>query len=89
MAEGTSSQGGSTSMDQATVRSKHPGGAHVAMSDGSVTFVNDDVETTGCGYASPATCCAVWDYMIMSGDGGELGTFNGAPTGRGAPSSCP
>jgi prepilin-type N-terminal cleavage/methylation domain-containing protein/prepilin-type processing-associated H-X9-DG protein len=87
MIEGTSSQGGSTSMDQATVRSRHPGGAHVAMSDGSVVFVTDDIETTGCGYVNP-TCCSVWDYMISSADGGQLGPFNGAPTGRGAAAAC-
>jgi len=51
-------------MAQATTRSRHPGGVHVAMADGSVQFVNDDVETSGC-YGSPMT---VWDYMIASDD---------------------
>jgi prepilin-type N-terminal cleavage/methylation domain-containing protein/prepilin-type processing-associated H-X9-DG protein len=59
--------------DEATIRSKHPGGVHVAMCDGSVTFINDDIETTGC-YGS---CCTAWDYMITSADEGKLGTYNG------------
>jgi hypothetical protein len=61
--------------DQAGVRSKHPGGAHVAMSDASVQWINDDVETSGC----LADCCAVWDEMIMSSDGGRGGPYNGVP----------
>ncbi len=76
LAEGTSSgPAGTMSMDQATVRSKHPGGAHVAMCDGSVTFITDDIETTGC-YNS-ASCCTAWDYMILSGDEGAVGSYNG------------
>jgi prepilin-type N-terminal cleavage/methylation domain-containing protein/prepilin-type processing-associated H-X9-DG protein len=73
VAEGTS--GGGASMDQATVRSKHPGGAHVAMCDGSVTYITDDIETTGC--YSPTSCCTPWDYMITSGDEGKPGLYNG------------
>jgi len=85
IAEGMSAGGGG-SFDQQTIRSKHPGGAHVAMADGSVTFVSDDIETTGC-YGT-ATCCSAWDYMILSADEGKLGPFNGAPTGRGAGAPC-
>jgi prepilin-type N-terminal cleavage/methylation domain-containing protein/prepilin-type processing-associated H-X9-DG protein len=70
--------------DQATARSKHPGGVHVAMVDGSVQFVNDDIESSGC----PGTCCTAWDYMITSADQGRQGNFNGAPSGRGAPAPC-
>ena len=33
---------------EATVRSQHPGGVHVAMADGSVQWVSDDIETLGC-----------------------------------------
>jgi prepilin-type N-terminal cleavage/methylation domain-containing protein len=58
-----------SSMDQATVRSKHPGGVHVAMVDASVQFITDDIETTGC----IGPCCVAWDYMIASGDEGRQG----------------
>lgn len=56
---------------EATVRSRHPGGVYVAMADGSVQWVSDDIETMGC-YSTPS-CCTVWDYMIASGDGGKAG----------------
>ncbi len=56
--------------DQATVRSKHPGGIHVAMADGSVQFITDDI-ATGC-YTS---CCTAWDYMIASSDEGRAGAL--------------
>jgi prepilin-type processing-associated H-X9-DG protein len=72
--------------DQQTIRSRHPGGAHVAMCDGSVQFVNDDIETTGC--YSTSSCCSPWDYMISSADEGKLGLYNGAGTGRGAGAPC-
>jgi prepilin-type N-terminal cleavage/methylation domain-containing protein/prepilin-type processing-associated H-X9-DG protein len=72
----TVSTGGS--FDQAGTRSKHQGGVHVAMADGSVQFVNDDIETSGC-YGG---CCTVWDWMITSADGGQGGAYNGA-SGRG------
>lgn len=74
IAENMSASGG-TVFDQATVRSKHPGGAHLAMCDGSVVFINDDIETTGC-YAA-ASCCTAWDWMITSGDEGRGGAYNG------------
>jgi prepilin-type processing-associated H-X9-DG protein len=61
--------------DQATARSKHPGGVHVAFADGSVQFINDNIETTGC-YGG---CCSVWDWMITSGDNGALGLYNNPP----------
>jgi prepilin-type N-terminal cleavage/methylation domain-containing protein/prepilin-type processing-associated H-X9-DG protein len=64
--------------DQATVRSLHPGGVHIAMADGSVQFVSDDVETNGC-YVT--TCCSAWDYMILSGDGGQGGALQGITRG--------
>jgi prepilin-type N-terminal cleavage/methylation domain-containing protein len=75
----TVSSGG---FDQAGVRSKHPGGVHVAMADASVQFVTDNIETSGC-YGA---CCSVWDFMITSGDNGNGGTLNGL-SGRG--SYCP
>jgi prepilin-type N-terminal cleavage/methylation domain-containing protein len=50
--------------DQATVRSSHVGGAHLAMCDASVTFVSDNIETSGIG----GRWGTVWDYMIGSAD---------------------
>jgi prepilin-type processing-associated H-X9-DG protein len=58
-------------IDEATLRSKHPGGAHVAMADGSVNWINDDIETTGC----YGPCCTAWDYMIASGDNQKAGAL--------------
>jgi Protein of unknown function (DUF1559) len=60
---------GGGGFDAMTVRSKHPGGVHLAMSDGSVQFVSDDVETSGC-HGQPMT---VWDQMIASADEGRPG----------------
>jgi len=57
---------------QQTVRSTHVGGAFVAMCDGSVTFVSDDVETSGRfgNWGTP------WDYMIASADSREPGPYS-------------
>jgi prepilin-type N-terminal cleavage/methylation domain-containing protein len=55
--------------DQAGTRSKHTGGVFMAMCDGSVQFIGDDIETSGC-YGN---CCTVWDWMILSADGGKGG----------------
>lgn len=63
--------------DQQTIRSKHPGGVHVAMCDGSVQFISDDIEvSSGIG----SSCCTAWDYMIASGDDGKRGLLNGGST---------
>jgi prepilin-type N-terminal cleavage/methylation domain-containing protein len=59
--------------DQATIRSAHHGGAFVAMCDGSITFITDDIETSG----NNGGCCTVWDRYITSADEGEKGTYNG------------
>jgi prepilin-type processing-associated H-X9-DG protein len=64
---------GGGGFDQATVRSKHPGGSHIAMCDGSVQWVSDDIETSGC-YGQ---CCTVWDYMIGSANEALAGSYNG------------
>jgi prepilin-type processing-associated H-X9-DG protein len=56
---------GGNHFQQATARSKHPGGVHMAMCDGSVQFISDDVETGG---GINGTCCSAWDKMISSGD---------------------
>jgi prepilin-type N-terminal cleavage/methylation domain-containing protein/prepilin-type processing-associated H-X9-DG protein len=63
--------------NQATTRSSHPGGVHIAFADGSVQFMTDDVETNGC--YNP-TCCTAWDYLILSGDGGHGGSIQGNTT---------
>jgi len=58
---------------QATARSTHVGGAHVAMCDGAVQFVSDDIETSG----DFGQCCSPWDYMIASADAEVGGVYNG------------
>jgi prepilin-type processing-associated H-X9-DG protein len=67
----TCDSGGGTP-DGMTVRSKHPGGAHIAMADGSVQWISDDVDTgSGC-HSPPMT---TWDRMIARADedrGGQL-----------------
>jgi prepilin-type N-terminal cleavage/methylation domain-containing protein/prepilin-type processing-associated H-X9-DG protein len=64
--------------DGATSRSMHPGGVHVAMCDGSVQFISDDIETSG----AMGTCCKPWDHMILSFDGGALNTGGTGRPGR-------
>ncbi|MEX2309027.1 MAG: DUF1559 domain-containing protein [Pirellulales bacterium] len=56
--------------DQATSRSSHPGGVHLAMCDGSVQFISDDIETSG----SYGPCCTPWDHLISSIDGEDRGS---------------
>jgi len=63
---------GGTGFDQATARSMHTGGVFVAMCDGSVQYISDDIETSGCW----GDCCSVWDWMIASGDGTRGGYYN-------------
>ncbi len=58
---------------QATIRSEHTGGAFVAMADGSVVFISNDIETTGATIGSP--CCTAWDYMLASADNGQPGAL--------------
>lgn len=47
---------------RAGATSRHPGGIITALADGSVQWVSDDVQTS-------ATCCSVWDRLILSADG--------------------
>ena len=54
-----------TGFAQAAPRGVHTGGLFVAHLDGSVAFVNDDIETTAGG-----PCCAAWDHLIMGADEG-------------------
>lgn len=51
---------------QATARSMHTGGVFIAHVDGSVTFISDEIETSG----EWGTCCKAWDYLLMSADAG-------------------
>ncbi len=53
---------------QAAPRSRHPGGVHVVMCDGSVHWINDDINTSGPGGA----CCSVWDRLVASRDGSPV-----------------
>jgi hypothetical protein len=62
---------------QATVRSTHVGGVFVAMCDGSVQFINEDIEA-GIPFGE---CCTPWDRMIASGDSDGQGPFNGLRRG--------
>ena len=58
---------------QATTRSLHAGGAYIAMCDGSVSFVSDDVETSG----QYGNWGSLWDRLIASADSGIPGGFAG------------
>ena len=57
-------------MNQATTRSTHVGGVFVALCDGSVQWVSDDIETSGFNGA----CCTVWDHLCGSKDENSPGT---------------
>ena len=50
---------------QAGARSRHVGGVFVALCDGSIHWISDDIETT-------LRCCSVWDRLILRADGEPL-----------------
>ena len=51
---------------QAAPRSRHaPGGVHVVMCDGSVHWIDDDINTSG----PWGACCSVWDRLVAARDG--------------------
>jgi hypothetical protein len=62
------------SFDQQTARSTHTGGVFVAMCDGSVQFISDDIEASP---KSTPACCRPWDNLWLSQDDGR-----GIPAGR-------
>jgi prepilin-type processing-associated H-X9-DG protein len=67
---------GSDQMDQATVRSMHPGGANIGMADGSAHFISNDIQTNGQGVYQtwPANLLmTVWDKLIASADDQAIG----------------
>ncbi len=63
------------SNQKSVVRSRHPGGAHVAMCDGSVLFIVDSIESNPdfpTGSNRPAnyeSLMGLWQRMIGSNDG--------------------
>lgn len=59
--------------DQAASRSMHPGGVFIALCDGSVQFISDDIETTG----SRGPCCRAWDHLILSKDSFDMSISGG------------
>ena len=48
-------------LGQAGARSQHIGGILVAFADGSVHFIQDNIETS-------RYCCSAWDKLILSAD---------------------
>jgi prepilin-type processing-associated H-X9-DG protein len=61
---------------QSTVRSRHPGGAHVAMADGSVRFLGDFIDTGNMPIGAnitdaqwkDANIFRTWQRLLVSGD---------------------
>jgi hypothetical protein len=57
------------SFDQQTARSAHTGGVFIAMCDGSVQFISDDIETSA---VNSQQCCKAWDQLWLSQDDGYV-----------------
>ncbi len=57
------------SFDQQTARSTHSGGVFIAMCDGSVQFISNDIETCG---RNSQQCCNAWDQLWLSQDDGYV-----------------
>jgi hypothetical protein len=53
---------------QQTVRSMHVGGVYVALADGGVHFISDDIDVTDNDTASISNP-SIWNRLISSGDG--------------------
>lgn len=71
--------GGLQYFAQQTSRSAHVGGVFVALCDGSVQFVDENIETTGSFVGSG--CCSPWDHKIASADSERGGSYNGVRRG--------
>ncbi len=48
---------------QQTMRSRHAGGVHVCLGDGSVHFITDNIQIS-----TNNRCCSVWDRINLSSD---------------------
>ncbi len=59
---------------QATARSAHPGGVMIALCDGSVDFITNDIVANNTAVDSRGLplCCSPWDHLIASSDGEAL-----------------
>jgi prepilin-type N-terminal cleavage/methylation domain-containing protein/prepilin-type processing-associated H-X9-DG protein len=53
---------------QAGCKSRHPGGANIAMCDGSVYYINENIEANqDCSYTRASL--KVWEFLMAAGDG--------------------
>ncbi len=54
---------------QAGCRSLHPGGAHIAMCDGSLHFIDENIASNNDGTFSSPSELQVWERLMAAGDG--------------------